>query len=70
MVGNAFEAAALLGLIGWGMALIVTILHDVHRHPPVLIPAPEHGGAMTAQGVPYVPGRQSGPLRTGRKATN
>lgn len=65
MVGNAFEAAALLGLIGWGMALIVTILHDVHRHPPVLIPAPEHGGAMTAQGVPYVPGGVAEPHGVG-----
>jgi len=58
MAGNAFEATALVGLIAWGMTLIIMILHDVHRHPPVAIPAPEHGGAMIAQGVPYVPGPQ------------
>lgn len=49
-----FMIIALVGLFAYP----AMILLDVHRHPPVHTPVPVHAGAMTAQGVPYVPGPQ------------
>jgi len=60
-----FVFMAMTGLLVWGLVMAAVILHDVHRHPPVAQPAPEHGGAMTAQAVPYVPGGVAEPHAVG-----
>ncbi len=53
---HLFEAVALVGLLAWGMALIATVLYDVHRHPTRALPAPAPHAGMTADGVPWVAG--------------
>ena len=56
MSGPLFAAVGFVGLLAWGIVLASVVLHDVFRHQPEPGPAPADRGAMTAQGVPYVPG--------------
>lgn len=51
------EAVGLIGFLFTTYFILPgVILHDVFRHQPQPGPAPADRGAMTAHGVPYVPG--------------
>jgi hypothetical protein len=51
------EAVGLIGFLVTAYFILPgVILHDVARHQPQPSPAPADLGAMTAHGVPYVPG--------------
>jgi len=51
------EAIGLIGFLVTALLILpAVVLHDVCRHQPTPGPAPADRGAMSAQGVPYVPG--------------
>lgn len=52
MIDILYAWAALVALLGYGLVP----LWDVLSYTAPAAPVTKHGGSMTAQGVPYVPG--------------